>query len=47
VLQVRSVLIVDADMRKPRVHKLFGLKNEYGLSTLIVGEHTLAQVTNK
>ncbi|HSW60066.1 MAG TPA: polysaccharide biosynthesis tyrosine autokinase [bacterium] len=43
----KSVLIVDADMRKPRVHKLFGLKNEKGLSTLIVGEHTLTQVTNK
>lgn len=42
----KKVLIIDADMRKPRVHKLFGLKNEKGLSTLIVGEHTLSQVTN-
>lgn len=28
------VLIVDADMRKPRVHLLFGAKNEVGLTSL-------------
>lgn len=43
----KKVLLVDADMRKPRVHKLFGIKNEIGLSTLIVGENTIAQVIQK
>ncbi|MGI6393872.1 MAG: GumC family protein [bacterium] len=43
----KKVLVVDADMRKPRVHKLFGLKNDVGLSTLIVGEHLLAQVVSE
>ncbi|MBP5202110.1 polysaccharide biosynthesis tyrosine autokinase [bacterium] len=43
----KKVLLIDADMRKPRVHKVFGLKNEKGLSTLIVGEHSMEEVTNK
>ncbi|HYD53949.1 MAG TPA: polysaccharide biosynthesis tyrosine autokinase [Gemmatimonadaceae bacterium] len=32
------VLLIDADMRKPRVHRVFGLENEAGLSSLTVGE---------
>ena len=43
----KKVLIVDADMRKPRVHKVFGLTNEKGLSTLIVGDHSMDEVVNK
>lgn len=43
----KKVLLVDADMRKPRVHKLFGIKNETGLSTLIVGDNTIDQVIRK
>ncbi|MBO4711744.1 polysaccharide biosynthesis tyrosine autokinase [bacterium] len=43
----KKVLLIDADMRKPRVHKVFGLKNEKGLSTLIVGEHSMGDVVNK
>jgi capsular exopolysaccharide synthesis family protein len=34
----KKVLLVDADMRKPRVHKVFGQKNSVGLSTLLGGE---------
>jgi capsular exopolysaccharide synthesis family protein len=30
-----SVLLVDADLRKPSLHLLFGKTNEYGLSTLL------------
>jgi capsular exopolysaccharide synthesis family protein len=37
-----KVLLVDADMRRPRVHKVFGLENARGLSSLILGEGTLA-----
>lgn len=36
-----SVVVVDADMRRPRQHSIFGLKNELGLSTILsskVGE---------
>jgi len=31
------VLIVDCDMRKPRIHEIFGLPNARGLSDLLVG----------
>jgi capsular exopolysaccharide synthesis family protein len=34
----RRVLLIDADLRKPVQHKLFGLTNEYGLSSVISGE---------
>lgn len=30
-----KVLIVDADLRKPRMHEVFGVANEYGLTTLL------------
>jgi polysaccharide biosynthesis transport protein len=30
-----KVLLIDADMRRPRVHKAFGLKNRHGLSTYL------------
>lgn len=43
----KKVILIDADMRKPRIHKMFGLKNEIGLSNLIVGEHTIDQSVNK
>ncbi|MCV4601004.1 CpsD/CapB family tyrosine-protein kinase, partial [Escherichia coli] len=29
------VLIIDADMRKPRVHSVFDIKNDEGLSTVL------------
>jgi capsular exopolysaccharide synthesis family protein len=32
------VLLVDTDMRKPRVHKSFGLKSDKGISNAIMGE---------
>ncbi len=32
-----SVLLVDSDLRKPRIHKIFGLNNEKGLSTYLAG----------
>lgn len=35
------VLLVDADMRRPRIHRVFSLANSAGLSSLILGEGTL------
>jgi len=32
------VLVVDTDMRRPRLHRAFGVSNEVGLSTAVVGE---------
>ena len=33
----QRVLLIDADMRRPRVHEVFGQKQEPGLSNLMVG----------
>jgi succinoglycan biosynthesis transport protein ExoP len=37
------VLIVDSDMRRPRIHSSFNLKNEVGLSSVIVGDSRLEE----
>jgi polysaccharide biosynthesis transport protein len=34
-LQKRDVLLIDADLRRPRLHKQFGLSNTSGLTTLL------------
>jgi capsular exopolysaccharide synthesis family protein len=33
----KNVLLIDADMRKPKIHTHLGLTNRYGLSDLILG----------
>jgi succinoglycan biosynthesis transport protein ExoP len=38
----KRVVLVDADMRRPRVHSLFGVRPEVGLTSVIVGEAPLA-----
>jgi capsular exopolysaccharide synthesis family protein len=38
------VLLVDADMRRPRIHKIFGVEPERGLSSLILGDGKLESV---
>jgi capsular exopolysaccharide synthesis family protein len=37
------VLIIDTDMRRPRLHRSFGVGNQYGISTVIVGKATLEE----
>jgi len=34
----RRVLLVDADLRKPRLHEIFDVPNDYGLGDLLSGE---------
>jgi capsular exopolysaccharide synthesis family protein len=41
------VLIIDGDMRKPRIHKLFGDKNRIGLSDCLSGGSELTSVIRK
>lgn len=41
------VLLVDADMRRPRVHRIFGAPSAAGLSSLILGEGSLSEVARK
>ena len=38
------VLLIDTDMRKPRIHRSFGLKSDRGLSTVMMGDAKLADV---
>jgi succinoglycan biosynthesis transport protein ExoP len=37
------VLLIDTDLRRPRIHRAFGLSNDRGVSSAIVGERTLDQ----
>lgn len=37
----RSTLLVDADLRRPRVHKVFDVGKDVGLTSLVVGEARL------
>jgi succinoglycan biosynthesis transport protein ExoP len=37
----QRVLLVDADTRKPRIHEIFDLGNEYGLTTLLQARETV------
>jgi capsular exopolysaccharide synthesis family protein len=39
-----TVLIIDADLRRPNVAKNLGIANEKGLSTFLTGAHTLQEV---
>jgi succinoglycan biosynthesis transport protein ExoP len=40
----KSVLLIDADMRRPRIHTMFGLSNRAGLSALFRGGASVRSV---
>lgn len=40
----KRVLLIDCDMRKPRVHKVFGITNLEGLTNILMGEKKLSEV---
>mgnify|MGYP000406440476 CR=1 FL=1 len=40
----KRVLLIDADMRRPRIHSIFGISNRVGLSTLFRGNMTVRSV---
>lgn len=41
-----KVLLLEGDLRKPVQHKVFGLKNDVGISTLIGGIHSFREVVH-
>jgi succinoglycan biosynthesis transport protein ExoP len=41
------VLLIDADLRRPRVAKALGVENKIGLTNYLIGESTLDQVLQK
>jgi len=40
----RKVLLVDGDLRRPRLHKVFGSENHWGLSDVLRGDGSLESV---
>ena len=42
-----KVLVIDADMRRPNMHNLFGVKNTSGLSDVLAGQRELADTVNE
>ena len=40
----KRVLMLDCDLRKPTMHKIFGLRNMRGLVNVVVGERDLKEV---
>lgn len=38
----RTVIVVDADLRRPTLHEIFGLSNQVGLTTVMMDEAALA-----
>lgn len=43
----KTVLIVDTDLRRPRVHRAVGVPNRAGLTNWIVGNATLDEIINE
>lgn len=43
----RSVLLVDTDLRRPRIHRVFDVKLELGVTSLIVAQATLEEAIVK
>lgn len=39
-----KVLLIGADLRKPKIHKIFNISNEHGLSTYLIGLDTFEQI---
>jgi protein-tyrosine kinase len=42
-----NVLLVDADLRRPSIHEIFGYKNTYGLAEYLQGEKTIPELLIK
>jgi len=43
----RSVLLIDADMRSPSMHKMLGIANDAGLSNLLTGSGAIAELVHR
>jgi len=43
----RRTLLVDTDMRKPRIHKVFGLDNREGISTYLLREKQIDELIHR
>ncbi|MDQ2178536.1 polysaccharide biosynthesis tyrosine autokinase [Marinifilum sp. D714] len=42
----KKVLLVGCDLRKPRLHKIFNVNNKSGLSTYLIGSHSIKEIVH-
>jgi capsular exopolysaccharide synthesis family protein len=43
----KNTLVVDCDLRRPALHRLFGLRNLWGLASILLGERGLQEVCSE
>ncbi|MGQ7867778.1 polysaccharide biosynthesis tyrosine autokinase [Sunxiuqinia sp. sy24] len=43
----KKTLLIGADMRKPRLHQIFSLDNQHGLSNYLVGQGTIKDIVKE
>lgn len=43
----KRVIVLDLDMRRPRIHTAFGIDNSKGMSTLLIGKYKIEEVIQK
>ena len=43
----RNVVLIDGDLRKPQMHRSFGLRNDRGLSSVLTGDATLNRAVKR
>jgi tyrosine-protein kinase Etk/Wzc len=43
----KKVIVCDLDMRKPKIHKGFNSPNDKGMSTLLIGKHSMDECIQK
>ena len=43
----KKVVIIDLDMRKPKIHRGFGVKNKTGMSDILAGKNNFEDCINK
>jgi capsular exopolysaccharide synthesis family protein len=43
----QRVTIVSCDLRRPRIHEFFGLSNEVGVTSILLGRHSVVEATQQ
>ncbi len=43
----KKIVVIDGDLRKPRIHKIFKLKNTIGLSSFLAGRSKVSDILQK
>jgi capsular exopolysaccharide synthesis family protein len=43
----KRAILVDLDLRRPKVHQFFGVSNRFGLTSIMLGESTISAATQR